>query len=183
MNKIIAMVGMTGSGKSIGSSHLQSLGWKNIYFGGLTYERMKAEGIEYTPETDKQMRMQMRKDYGMAAYAILSMPKIKEALKDNNVVIDDMYSWAEYETLQKEFGDNIILICVVADKDIRYKRLETRKERPYIKEEAIDRDLNELGNLDKGRPIAYADYFIFNNGTIDEYITRLNEILEKIKTL
>ena len=79
MNKIIAMVGMTGSGKSIASKHLESLGYQMIYFGGLTYERMQAEGIEYTVESDKQMRMQMRKDYGMGAYAILSMPKITAA--------------------------------------------------------------------------------------------------------
>lgn len=180
MNKIIAMVGMTGSGKSVASKYLQDMGWKNIYFGGLTYERMKEEGIEYTPETDKQMRVQMRKDYGMAAYAILSMPKIKEAIKENNVVIDDLYSWAEYEVLQEEFKDNIILICVCTDKNIRYKRLETREERPYTREEVVDRDLNELGKLDKGRPIAYADYFILNNGNKEEYINRLKEILAVI---
>ncbi len=180
MNKIIAMVGMTGSGKSIASKHLESLGYQMIYFGGLTYERMQAEGIEYTVESDKQMRVQMRKDYGMGAYAILSMPKIKVALEKGDVVIDDLYSWAEYEELQKEFGDNIILICVVADKNIRYERLRTRETRSYTKEEAIGRDLNELGNLDKGRPISYADYFIFNNGTTEEYIKRLDEILKKI---
>ncbi len=180
MNKIVAMVGMTGAGKSVASKHLEELGWQMIYFGGLTYERMQAEGIEYTPENDKQMRMQMRKDYGMGAYAILSMPKIKDALKNGNVVIDDLYSWAEYEVLQKEFGDNIVLICVIADKNIRYERLRIREKRPYTKEEAIDRDLNEIGNLDKARPIAYADYFILNNSTIDDYIQRLDEILKMI---
>lgn len=180
MNKIVAMVGMTGAGKSIASKYMEEQGYQMVYFGSLTYERMEAEGIEYTVESDKQMRVQMRKDYGMGAYAILSMPKIKAALEKGSVIIDDLYSWAEYEVLQKEFGDNIILICVTADKNIRYERLRTREKRPYTKEEAIGRDLNELGNLDKGRPIAYADYFILNNGTVEEYIQRLDEILKMI---
>ena len=36
MNKIIAVVGMCGSGKSIVSEYLESVGLKKVYFGGVT---------------------------------------------------------------------------------------------------------------------------------------------------
>ncbi len=180
MNKIVAMVGMTGSGKSIASNYLKNLGWPMIYFGGITYEKMKEEGIPYTVENDKNMRVRLREEYGMAAYAKLSLPKIIEAYKTNNVIIDDLYSWAEYKLLREEFGDNIVLIAVIVDKNIRYERLRTRESRPYTKEEAIDRDLNEIEKLDKGGPIAYADYFILNDGNMDDYTKRLEEIIQTI---
>ena len=119
MNKLIAVVGMTGSGKSVITDYLEKNGFKKVYFGGLTYEKMKEEGIPYTPEADKMMRVKMREEYGMAAYAILSLPKIKEYIKDSDVVIDGLYSWDEYLVLKNEFP-NIILLSVVVDKNIRY---------------------------------------------------------------
>ena len=40
-------------------------------------------------------------------------------------------------------------------------------------------DISEIENLYKGGPIAFADYYILNNGTKEEVIERLKEILEK----
>lgn len=181
MNKIIAIVGMCGAGKSVASEYLENLGYKKVYFGGITYDKLKEAGIERTPESEKKMREGLRKEYGMACYAILSLPKIKEYYKNSNVVIDDLYSWSEYKTLINEFGNNVVLIGVIADKEIRYSRIAIRPGRSYNRAEAIDRDLSEIENLEKGGPIAYADYFIFNNGTISEYHKRLDEILKQIE--
>lgn len=180
MNKLIAVVGMTGSGKSVITDYLENNGFKKVYFGGLTYEKMKEEGIPYTPEADKMMRTRMREEYGMAAYAILSLPKIKEYIKDSDVVIDGLYSWDEYLVLKNEFP-NIILLSVVVDKNIRYDRLKIRPNRNYTYEEAMDRDLNEIEKLSKGGPICYADYYILNNTTIEDEINSLKNILNKIK--
>lgn len=180
MNKIIAIVGMCGAGKSVASEYLESIGYKKVYFGGITYDKLKEAGIERTPKSEKKMREDLRKQYGMGCYAILSLPKIKEYYKDNNVVIDDLYSWSEYKELIKEFGNNVILLGIVVDKELRYERIGKRPGRSYTKEEAIDRDLSELENLEKGLPISYADYYILNNSTIEDYIKRLNEILKEI---
>ena len=181
MNKIIAIVGMCGAGKSVASEYLENIGYKKVYFGGITYNRLRELGIERTPETEKKMREDLRKEYGMGCYAILSLPLIREYYKVGNVVIDDLYSWSEYKVLTEEFGDNVILIGVVADKELRYSRIAIRPGRNYNREEAKDRDLSELENLEKGLPIAYADYYVFNNGTLDEYRARLEEILKQIE--
>lgn len=181
MNKIIAIVGMCGAGKSVASEYLENIGYKKVYFGGITYDKLAEAGIERTPESEKKMREGLRKEYGMGCYALLSLPKIKEYYQEGNVVIDDLYSWSEYKILNKEFGDNVILIGVITDKDLRYSRIAIRPGRSYNREEAIDRDLSELEKLEKGLPIAYADYYIFNNGTIEEYKKRLEEILKQIE--
>lgn len=180
MNKIIAIVGMCGSGKSIASEYLEKeLGYQKVYFGGVIYEKMKEENIEITPESQKIYRENLRKKYGMGAVAEILLPKIKELSKENNVVLDGLYSWDELKILKQEFS-NLKVIGIVVDKKIRYDRLKIRPDRPFNNQESRDRDISEIENIAKAGPIAYADYYIFNNGTIEEYIIRLNEILKQI---
>lgn len=179
MNKLVAIVGMCGSGKSIATLFFESKGYSKIYFGGITYEKMKEENIPYTPENDNKMRVKIRNEYGMGAYAILSLPKIKEQIKKSNVVIDGLYSWDEYKILKDEFP-HIKLIAIVVDKEIRYERLKNRINRNYSTNESIKRDLNEIEKIAKGGPIAYADYFILNNYSLEEYKEKLENIIEVI---
>lgn len=179
MNKIIAVVGMCGSGKSVVCEHLESLGYKKVYFGGVTMDKLKEERLEITPENEKMMREKLRKEYGMAAYAILLLPKIKELSKTDNVVLDGLYSWDELKILNKEFP-NMKVVSLITDKHIRYDRLNVREFRPLTNEEANKRDISEIESLAKGGPISYADYFIFNNGTKEDTIKRVNEIIESI---
>ena len=75
---------------------------------------------------------------------------------------------------------NLKLISVVVDKNIRYDRVGIRKERAFSKNDIIYRDISEIENLAKGGPIAYADYYIYNNGTIEDFHKRLEEIIDKI---
>lgn len=180
MNKIIAIVGMCGSGKSIATDELEHQGWKKIYFGGVTYKKMKEAGIERTPDSERIFREELRQKYGPECYAKLLLPEIEESLKSSNVVLDGLYSWYEYTYLKNKLGSKLKLICIVTDKKLRYKRISARKERPFTKEKAIERDISEIENLYKGGPIAYADYFLFNNGTLEEYQKRLEEILKEI---
>lgn len=180
MNKIIAIVGMCGSGKSIATDILEKRGWDKIYFGGVTYKKMAEAGIKRTPDSERIFRENLRKEHGPECYAKLLLPEIEESLKNNDVVLDGLYSWHEYNFLREKLGSALKLICVVADKDIRYDRISKRADRPFDNQKAKERDISEIENLYKGGPIAYADYYIFNNGTIKEYEERLDEILKQI---
>ena len=100
MNKIIAIVGMCGSGKSVVCDYYESLGFTKIYFGGVTLDKIKEEGLEINEKNEKYMREKLRKEYGMSAYAIILLPKIEESLKKGNVVLDGLYSWDELKVLK-----------------------------------------------------------------------------------
>ena len=180
MNKLVAVVGMCGAGKSIATDILEKRGWTKIYFGGVTYQKMAEEGIERTPDSERIFRENLRKKYGPECYARLLHKDIEEALEKGDVVLDGLYSWYEYNYLIENFH-NLKMICVVTDKKIRYDRISKRVERPFNNKEAQERDISELENLHKGNPIAYADYFIFNNGTISDYEIRLNDILNDME--
>ena len=179
MNKIIASVGMCGSGKSVASEYFERLGYQKIYFGGVIYDKMKEEGIEITPESQKEYRETLRKEHGMGVVAKILLPKIEELSKKGNVVLDGLYSWDEYKILKEKF-ENLLVICIVSDKEIRYDRLAVRPDRPFKKEDAIKRDIAEIEGSAKGGPIAYADYYIFNNHDIESYIKELDRIMKKL---
>ncbi|MGM9881453.1 MAG: AAA family ATPase [Bacilli bacterium] len=180
-NKIIAIVGMCGAGKSVASDILENLNYKKVYFGGVTMDKLTEENLEITPENEKMMREKLRHDYGMGAYAIILLPKIKALSKDNNVVLDGLYSWDELKILKEELGNNLKVVAIITDKKIRYQRLSIRKVRPLTKEEASKRDISEIENIAKAGPIAYADYYIINNSSIESYKERLIEVLEDIE--
>ena len=178
MNKLYAIVGMCGSGKSIASDYLVSKGFNKVYFGGVTMDKLKEANLEVNPENEKMMREKLRSELGMGAYAIVLLPKIKECVNNGNTVLDGVYSYDEVKILKENFPE-LKIIAIVCDKDIRYDRLSIREVRPLTNEEASARDIAEVENIAKAPPIAMADYYILNNGTIEEYKTRLEEILER----
>ena len=181
MRKLIAVVGMSGSGKSIATDYLENEGWTKLYFGGITYKLMAEAGVERTPDgkSEKEFRVNLRREHGPECYAKFLEPDIKKALETNDVVLDGLYSWYEYKYLIERFPE-LKLVCVVVDKELRYKRVGNRDDRPFLREDIIYRDVAEIENLAKGGPIAYADYFLFNNGSLEDYKKRLIEILEDI---
>ncbi len=180
MNKLIAVVGMSGSGKSVATTYLEEKGYTKIYFGGVIYDKMKEEGIEITPDNEKKLRESLRKEHGMGVIAKILLPKIEEAYKNGDTVLDGLYSWDEYLILKEKFT-NLKMICICCDKKIRYERVSKRKIRPLNNEEIIKRDVAEIENSAKGGPIAYADYYILNNGDLTNYYNRLEEILREIE--
>lgn len=180
MKKIVAIVGMCGSGKSVASDFLVEKGWKKVYFGGVTMEKLQEAGLEVTPENEKMMREKLRADLGMGAYAKILLPRIKEYAEEENTVLDGLYSWDELNILREELGEELKVIAIVVDRSLRYERLSSRDVRPFTKEEAQKRDISEIENIAKAGPIAYADYYIFNNGTREEYLERLETILKQI---
>ena len=56
MKKLIAIVGMSGSGKSVASDYLEKIGFNKIYFGGVVLSEVKKRGLEVNPEKEKKVR-------------------------------------------------------------------------------------------------------------------------------
>ncbi|MDR0849903.1 MAG: AAA family ATPase [Christensenellaceae bacterium] len=181
-NKIIAIVGMCGSGKSEVAKVFNKHGFLNVYFGEATFDEMKRQKLELTPENEKKIRESLRAGGDKAIYAKLSLDKIEKAYKSGDVTLESMYSWAEYEFIKQKFGADFEAVAVVTDKRIRYNRLTARPVRPLTLEQAAARDQSEIENLDKAEPIAVADYFVLNNGTQEQLIERVEEIIAKIKS-
>jgi dephospho-CoA kinase len=175
--KLIAIVGMTGSGKSETAKILAKRKYQIIRFGDITDELLKKQGLPVSEENEKKFRENVRKEHGMEAYAKLNLEKIKKTIETGNVAIDGLYSWEEYLFLKNEFPKMVVL-CVYAPPEERYDRLVEREIRGLTREQAMSRDRSEVEKLNKGGPIAMADYTllnIYNLHDLDEHVDRFFE--------
>ncbi|MBI4453622.1 AAA family ATPase [Candidatus Woesearchaeota archaeon] len=175
--KLIAIVGLTGAGKSVATEFFETKGFAKVRFGQITMDTLNEQGKEINEKNEREVREGLRKELGMGAYAIKNVPKIEALLaKGSDVVADGLYSWAEYKILKEKFGGQLNILAVQSSPAVRYQRLSERKERPLTNIEATSRDYSEIENIEKAGPIAIADYVVINNGGLDEFNAQLDKI-------
>jgi len=179
--RVVALVGMAGSGKSEVAREFEKAGYSRIRFGDITDLEVKKRGLPLNEANERAVREQLRQEYGMAAYARLNIPRIDAALPRASVVIDGLYSWEEYLLLKEHYGDTFQLVAVWAPPAARYARLAKRQIRPLTNAEAAARDRAEIENINKGGPIAMADFTLTNAGALNELINQTRKVIERLK--
>jgi dephospho-CoA kinase len=179
--KVVSIVGMTGAGKSEVSRIFEQNGFIRIRFGDLTDEEMRRRGLEPSEENERLVRELLRREQGPAAYAELNQPRIEQALKSSDVVIDGLYSWEEYIYLKACYGEDLCLVAVWSSPKTRYARLTTRSSRRLTLEESISRDRAEIENIAKGGPIAMADFTIINESSVGDLRREAERIISRLR--
>lgn len=177
--KILAVVGMSGSGKSVIVDYLTRRRVAKVYFGGMILAEMERRGVFRTAESEKQFREMIRETEGkdwVVRQAILQVERLVES-GQRRIVLDGVYSLTEYKILKQRFGESLKVLAVVVDKGLRHKRVGARSIRPFNLEEIRERDRSEVENLEKGGPIALADYYVLNNGTKEELERDVERVL------
>lgn len=183
--KLVAVVGMSGSGKSEAVEFLTEKGYPRVYFGGMIYKEMEKRGIVRTEdgESEKQFREEIRRTEGKDWVVRQVIAEVYDliAAGQKRIILDGVYSWTEYKILRHEFPKCMTVVAIVVDKQLRYKRAALRAERSFDATAIRERDRSEIENLEKGGPIAAADYYVLNNGSIEEMEARLGEILKEVE--
>lgn len=176
--KIIALVGLAGSGKSSAVDYFTQKGIPKIYFGGIIYQAMNEAGIEPTWDNQQVFREEIRAREGKDFVVKRVVTGIRNLIQagQKKIVLDGLYTWSEYKILKHEFPGQLSVIAIVTPKHLRYRRMTKRPERPMQPREVDRRDWSEIENLEKGGPIAIADYFVINDGTLEELHQKLNDI-------
>ena len=181
-NIILAVVGLAGAGKTEAINYLMGrTGWEKVYFGAVTFEEMKRLGLEVNEANERAIRESLRAEFGMSAYAVKNLPKIKGLAQQGGVLVESMYSWEEYEVLKGEFGDSFKVLEIYASPQTRINRLKNRPIRPYTTEELLSRDKSQIENLHQAGPIAVADWTIINEGGQKDLEDKLEGILAGLK--
>jgi dephospho-CoA kinase len=179
--KVVAIVGMAGSGKSEVARLFEESGFTRVRFGDVTDEELEKRGQELNEENERRVRELLREEHGMAAYAKLNLPRIEAALTDSDVVVDGLYSWEEYIFLKECYNEGLCLVAVWSSPKTRYSRLGGRRDRPLTTEEALARDRAEIENSHKGGPIAVADYIIINESSLEDLRKQAEQTIARMR--
>jgi len=181
-HKVLVFVGMPGSGKSVCVEYLKAKGLATAYFGGITLEEMQRRGLEVNENNEKAVREDIRAQEGTGAYAHRIIRQLEQFFADGerHVVADGLYSWTEYKIFKEKFGDEAVIIAVVSPRALRHERLASRPVRPLSEADATARDYAEIENIEKGGPIANADYFLNNVETVEVLTDGLQNLLHEI---
>jgi dephospho-CoA kinase len=178
-SKIIAVVGLIGSGKTEATQRFIARGFTRFGYNDVIYEELERRGLERNEKNERMVREGLRKEFGMAVAALRKIPEIEAAvLRGENVVIESLYTWSEYKATKEKFKDSFKVLAVYAPPHVRYARLATRPVRPLTYEEAISRDYAEIENLEKGGAIAMADWTIPNVGTLEQFLYLIDKLID-----
>ena len=180
--KILVFVGMSGSGKTTAIDYLTEKGIPKIYLGGIIYQAMREAGIEITPESQQRFREEIRQKEGKDFVIKRAIQELQNLIHagQKRIVLDGLYSWTEYKILKQAYPTEVTVIAIILPRALRHQRVANRPDRPFNAQEINERDRSELENLEKGAPIAIADYYLDNSGSISELHAELEKVLKDI---
>jgi dephospho-CoA kinase len=180
MSKIVVgIAGMPGAGKAVFNAIARQKGFTIVVMGDEIRDETRRRGLKPTPENVGEVMLRLREEEGPAAVAKRCVPKIEKA-EGNVVLVDGIRSLYEVEEFKRHFP-NFVLIAIHSSPETRFQRLfrRRRSDDPEGWETFLKRDLREL-NVGLGNAIAMADYLIVNEGTKEEFMKKIHEVLETV---
>lgn len=181
--KIIAFVGLTGSGKSSAADYLTAKGYPKVHFGGVVLDAMTQAGLAHTQENERPFREALREKEGNDFVVNRIVTQLRGLINagQRRIVADGIYTWTEYKIMKREFPGELSVIAIVTPKRLRHRRLTQRLVRPLTTTEANERDWAEIEKLEKGGPIAIADSYIVNDGDLTTLHAAIDDELKRIE--
>jgi dephospho-CoA kinase len=182
--KVIVIIGLPGSGKSIASKLLARKGIPAYNSSHVIKEEVIKMGLELTIESEEHIARQLRKEHGMDAPARFLANSIEKEESDI-ICIEGFRNIEETEYIER-FGE-IFLVEILAPKDVRHGRLIRRagprdpkdgKAAEWRDNKEIERGLGKFMETEK-----YTKFVINNNGNLQDLEKRLDEVLDKIKRI
>jgi dephospho-CoA kinase len=171
----IGVTGFAGSGKTTAVKYLSRLtGGREVYLGKTVLDEVRARGLSDTRDSERLVRIDLRRRRGPGALAIPRVDEIAECFGNRiPVFIDAIFTQQEFDILASRVPSGCArLLAINASFDIRRERLARRSERPFNTEQLRERDNTEL-ELGTAAVISVAGYTIRNEGTLDEYYREL----------
>ena len=177
--RIIAFVGMPASGKSEAARVAKRRGIPVVVMGDAVREEAERCGLDPSDANIGGLADQLRAAEGMDAIAKRCVPAIRKLYGTaDTVVIDGIRGLIEVDRFRCEFGDDFMLIAIVAPIDTRLKRISGRKRSDAITsmESLKVRDEREM-RWGISEAIASADHVIRNTGALRRFRGKVNSLL------
>ena len=181
---LLGITGAFGSGKSTASAFFAAKGFTHIRLSSYLEAEIKVEKIsDITRKLLQDKGNELRARFGAGYLAKKALEQIEKE-KLEHVVIDGIRNMEEVEELCT--NPNFLLLAIIADRDVRLKRLQENPRRETLTMQTFAQlDYRDLGvgekdaGLQTGMCIALADVYVDNNGTESAFEKKLAKYLEE----
>jgi dephospho-CoA kinase len=176
--RVIGTVGLAGSGKGEFAEVAREAGVPVVTMGDVIRAECRDRGLDPADHHGEVARA-LREEHGPAAIAERSLPLIREALEDHDVVlVDGLRSGVEVDAFEDAFGDAFSLVSVEAPYDVRDERITDRGRDNTERETLAERDARELG-FGMGRAMDRADLVVENVDSLERLRERARTVIEE----
>jgi len=180
---VIGLIGEKGSGKGTVSDYLIKK-YSAVHYGTSKMLRRTLEDLHLLVTRDNLVKLALVLKEGYGPSVIIdSLIHEMEKNGSNVIIADGIRMHGDVEPFREKYGKNFFLVYVTANIQVRYERTKARKEKDGEDKTTFEQFLEEEGKLTEvsiheiGKQ---ADYRLGNNGTPNELIAQVEEMMEKI---
>jgi dephospho-CoA kinase len=174
---LIAFAGLSGAGKSTAIAYLAARGFGTAHYAGLTLlEELDRRGLQQTPDNERIVREELRASHGMAVFAERALPALKAGLTTDRILLDAVYCPEERDCYLDSFGDDFVILSIMAPFEIRAKRLLARADRPITQDKLAARDALELEQFRLSDVLESASHTLTNVGNLHQFEQALDDL-------
>lgn len=181
--KLIAFVGLPGTGKSAATVYATERGLPKVSFGEVMKNELQKAGLEMTQENERNLREKLRNDPAgdLMLLEVINQINSLVAAGQHKIIIDGLGAWASYKRLRQDYPGDLVVVSFAAQRHIRLRRLSTRSTFPLDEAQVNARDYDEIETLNKGGLLAMADYFLFDNNSLEQLHSQLDDLLRELE--
>jgi len=172
--KIFVIVGMPAAGKNIARIYSKERGIPYHATGDLVRAEVKRRGFEGDAENTARVSTELRGEDGMG----VTRMALETALNSGSplVFLEGMRSWPEIELIREKADCTVV--AFLAPKSLRRQRVAARGRADDSLAAFAGRDLREIG-YGTAVPVALADEYILNTGTVEDALRELERIVDR----
>jgi dephospho-CoA kinase len=170
--RIMVVVGMPASGKNIARAYAESRGMPYFATGDIVREEVKRRGLEANAANTGFVSTELRGTDGMGVTR--KALSVALATGKESVFLEGMRSWPEIKLIRG--ATDCLVIAFVAPRGLRLERIVSRGRSDDSPEAFDERDMREI-DYGTAVPIALADAYVLNTGSLEEALTRIDQIV------
>jgi dephospho-CoA kinase len=184
---IIGITGTLGAGKGTIVDYLvEEKGFTHYSVRAFLLEEIRKQGLPENRDSMVIVANGLRSIHGPSF--ITDQLYEKAVMSGKNCIIESIRTPGEIESLRKK--GNFFLFAINADPKIRYERIKIRRSETdqitftsFLENEAREMDTTDPNKQNLRKCIAAADFLFENDGSIDELVLQVENILQKIERM
>lgn len=182
---IIGITGTIGAGKGTVVDYLvKNKGFRHFSARGLIVEEIDKRGLGNNRDNMVMVANDLRSKYG-SSYVADELYR-RAAISGENCIIESLRTVGEIELLKSK--GNFTLLAIDAKPEIRYERITKRLTttdnvsfEKFLEDEGREMESDDPNKQNLKKCIEMAVFVIDNNGSLDEFYMKIEEILKIIE--